>query len=285
MNNADNPDLMPETNLASRYQDWMTSRLKSKMFGVAKENSVNLWNRINNQFENLKADARQNPQTEEERSNLRSAFDKMSQKYHLDEGRHVCDISKTLSWKHIELPSNMKRDLEKRGICQKPQPTKTTASTVTTETTTSSGHRGSSIGQFEIAADSETFLDPFPSKFTGYDLNWIPATKTDIDPCGVAYREYPNTVSPTSSTWSAMPKSLSFDMTFRVGDGTYSGCVYTNPAAPSSAGNGGTLSCRGGEVPCTTFDEWDVTSCGMNENTRILPMIGCPVTEVAAMAT
>jgi hypothetical protein len=159
-------------------------------------------------------------------------------------------------------------------------------STKTTTNTAPSGPRASSIGQFDIAAFWETIIDPFPSKITGYYLNWIPATQTKIDPCGTAYLQDFGGVSPTSTTWSAMPNSISFDATYRVGDGTYSDCFYNNPAAPSSAGDGGTVSCRGGEVPCTTFNKWDVASCdGLDSETRVLPMIGCPITEVATMTT
>lgn len=286
-NHAENADLMPETNLATRYKNWMDVRLEEKMFGKAKTTALQLWNRINAQFKNLFEDAEQMEQTLQEYKNLQDAFEKLADKYHLrpdTEGQHVCELSNSLTWKHLELSSNMKRELEKRGSCQKPQPTKTTTSTATTKTSTSSGPPASSIGQFDLAAYSETIVDPFPDRHTGYVLNWIPATQTNIDPCGRAYQQDFDTVSPTSTTWSAIPNSISFDATFRVGDGTYSDCYYTNPAAPSSAGDGGTVYCKGGEAPCTTFDKWDVTSCeDRDKYTRALPMIGCPITEVATM--
>lgn len=288
-NNAENADLMPETDLATRYKNWMDARVKKKMFGNAKTTAMQLWNRINAQFGNLFEDAEKNEQTLQEYKNLKDAFEKLADKYHLRpdaKGQHACDLSNSLTWKHLEVSSNMKRDLEERGSCQKPQPTKTTTSTATTETSTSSAPSASSIGQFDLAAYSETIVDPFPSKITGYVLNWIPATQTKIDPCGTAYRQDLAGVSSTSTTWSAIPNSISFDTTFRVGDGTYSDCYYTNPAAPTSAGDGGTVYCKGGEALCTTFDKWDVTSCdGTDKYTRALPMIGCPITEVATMTT
>lgn len=61
MNHADNPGLMPETDLSSRYQLWMNGRVEDTMFGNAKRKAEQLWNRINNQFDNLAEDTGPNP--------------------------------------------------------------------------------------------------------------------------------------------------------------------------------------------------------------------------------
>lgn len=151
----------------------------------------------------------------------------------------------------------------------------TIMTTVIVETITSTSTISSSLGRFDVAAESKVLDEPVPEKHTFYDLNWVSAAVTQENACAPAYGSNIGMASPTPTTWSDIPQSVSFDATFTINDETYSNCVYTNPAAPS-AGDGGTVSCSGTLLACATFDI-GVQYCDQ-DNTKILPLVSCPVT-------
>ncbi|KAJ5653293.1 hypothetical protein N7490_000296 [Penicillium lividum] len=162
--------------------------------------------------------------------------------------------------------------------------TSTVITTVIVETITTTSTSSSTLGRFDLAAESKLLYEPIAAEHTFYDLNWITATVTDVDPCSAGYGTNIASATPTSITWTAMPNSLSFDATFTFGGETYSECVYTNAAAPSSDGDGGTLSCSGTQLSCTTFSGYGVNYCD-EDNTKILPLVSCPVTTAASVVS
>lgn len=159
----------------------------------------------------------------------------------------------------------------------------TTVSTITKvilDTATATATVTGTVGWASVAAASR--YGPLGNIMTDYNLNFYkPSTTRNV--CQAGYWYNYGVGSPKPKVWSSVPESVSFFSTMTVYDDKYSKCVYTNSAAPS-AGDGGTLSCDGLSLSCFVSTQ-SVLGCNADAligwDTKVKPLIGCPVTSTS----
>ncbi|KAJ5899151.1 hypothetical protein N7495_003895 [Penicillium taxi] len=101
---------------------------------------------------------------------------------------------------------------------------------------------------------------------TNYELDWF-ASGITRDLCGASFQYAVGFGTPTPTTWSGIPRSVSFEDAVTV-DSTksYSACHYTNTAAPD-IGDGLELGCA--------YTNYEVVYCNNLIDTSIKPIIKC----------